>query len=1055
MAVVRGLIGASVGGLLSAVPVIARAQTGTLTGRVIDSTSQAPITGVAVRIDGSPLGTLTRDDGTFTIAGVPTGARTLRISRIGFAAQTRPLTVAEGPNPALTIVMRQLVAQLSEVVAVGYGTQRREAVTGAVATVNTGEARVGVQPNVNQLIAGRAPGVQVTSNSGDPGSGAQIRVRGGTSISTSDEPLYVIDGVPILNSQAQNSGPGAGGDVNAANQSALPRSPLNTINPDDIADITILKDAASTAIYGSRAANGVVLITTKKGVAGSSTLDYDGQYGLATQARSYDLLSGNEYRSYVASQYTIYKADSAAGRSVLRGLPGSAVAALGAASTNWQDALARTANIQNQNVAFSGGSPSTQYRASVNYFDQPGVIRGNALNRVQGRLNGATRLLNDRLNVNLNLTASQNRDRYLFAENVGGFAGGVFTNAVTFNPTYPVQAPGTTTGGTATPFFEIGAGAQNTRNPVALVNQINDRGITNRVLGNLQSAYTLLPSLTASANVGVDRLTGERAYFLPLASPVGAQFGGLAGQSTRSTSTAYINTLLTYDRSFSTGFLGSQSLNVVGGYEYQRSKIPQFGATRQGFTTDINGFNNLSAGSTEFRPPYSNLAERVTVSYFTRVNYGLKDRYFVTGVLRRDGASVFGANNKYAVFPGASVAWRASQESFLRNLQQLSELKFRLSYGSQGNQAIEPYQSIPLLGADPGSRYQFGNTLVTGILPSQNANPNLRWQTTVQVDAGLDYGLFGNRITGTFDYYTKTTRDLLLAIPVPQPAVVSTQLQNIGRVRNAGIEGSIDGQIINQPGRTVTLGLVFSADRNRVVSLGPDVQRIFSGTLSGRGQSGGNSQIIRVGLPLGTFYGPVSAGKVDSIGNELFNNYDANGNVTGTVTAGQLTANANNYRVLGNANPRFTTGFRGTANIRRFDASFLVRAQTGFKILNATKLVYATKSQASQNQNFFRSALSDGIDITQSNLYSSRFVENGSFVRLQNVTLGYNVNLNTFVRRVSSARVYVSGDNLLLGTRYSGLDPEVFTDAGLAARGIDYLTYPRARVFTFGTRLGF
>ena len=1028
MAVVRGLFGATVvGGLVWAVPALA--QTGTITGRVVDSTTQQPLNAATIRIDGTQRGAQTREDGSFVLAAVPTGRQTLRVSRIGYAAQLSPITVNAGANTIPPIRLRQLAATLAPVVSVGYGVQRREAVTSSVATINTSEARVGVQPNVNNLIQGRAAGVQVTTNSGDPGAGAQIRIRGGTSISTSDEPLYVIDGIPILNNQTQVGGVGSDG-----NSASLARSPLNTINPEDIADISILKDASATAIYGSRAANGVILITTKRGIAGASSIEYDGQYGVATQAKKYDLLSGDQYRSFVASQVTAGK------------LPASASTALGTANTDWQDAITRTANIQNHNIAFSGGSQSTQYRASVNYFDQPSIVQGSALTRLSGRLNGSTRLLADKLNVNLNLNASQEGDRYLVAENTGGFLGGVFLNTVTYNPTNPVKT-------SAGSFYEVGPGAQNNRNPAALANQLNDRGTTNRVIGNLQTSYAFLTGLTGQVNVGVDRSNGSRGTYYPNSSPLGALTTGLGRQATLNLLTSTINTLLTYDTQFENGLLhlGQQSFNIVAGYEYQKSNIAQYGVTTENFVSDVNGFNNLGAGATVL-PPFSSDSNRVTVSYFTRANYGIKDRYFFTALVRRDGASVFGANNKYATFPGGSASWYVSHEPFFRNNGVFSDLKIRASYGATGNQAINPYQTLALLGTDAGSRYVFGGTTFTGVLPFQNANPNLKWQTTIQTDGGLDFGLLGGRLTGTVDYYSKVTRDLLLAVPVPQPAVVTTQLQNIGKVKNAGFDGSLDAQIINSPGKSLSLGFVFTADRNRVVSLGPSVKQIFTGTGSGRGQSSVNTELITVGQPLGTFYGPVSAG-VNSSGAELFNHYDASGKVLGTVTGDQLTGADN--QIIGNANPSFTGGFRGSGNLGRLYVNFLVRGQTGNQIFNNTALVYSTKANASQNQNFLASALNDGIDISQSNRYSSRWIEDGKFIRLQNVTVGYDLNVKNVLRRVSSARIQLSGDNLLLGTHYSGLDPEVFTSAGIAARGIDYLSYPRSRTFTLQTRLGF
>jgi iron complex outermembrane receptor protein len=697
-------------------------------------------------------------------------------------------------------------------------------------------------------------------------------------------------------------------------------------------------------------------------------------------------------------------------------------------------------------VSFSGGSQSTQYRASVNYFDQPGTIINSGFARYQGRLNGTSRLLSDRLTMNLNLTASQTNDRFGLAENTGGFEGGVFTNVLQFNPTQPVTVRDTATG--KTNFYELGAGAQGVRNPVAILNQVNDRGITNRVLGNLQGSYAIFSSLTGSVNVGVDNSAGTRSTYIPTNSPLAFNTKGFAQQATRNLASSTVQTLLTFDRPFESEFLGlgKQSINLVGGYEYQHYRVQNFGGATQGFTSDVNGANNLQGGIA-VNPPFSDLSYRNLVSTFARANYGLKDRYFLTGVVRRDGSSVFGANNKYAVFPAVSASWRISQEGFLRESRLVSDLKLRAGYGAQGNQAIAPYQTLATLASNPAFRYPFGGNITTGILPNVNPNPDLRWETTKQVDVGLDFGLLDNRLTGTLEYYSKLTSDLLYNVPVPPPAVASTQYQNLGKLKAAGTEATLDYQVLNQPGRTLSVGFVGSADRTRVVNLG-NQNNIGTGGLSGRGAPGTNSERIIVGQPLPVFYAPEFIGIKDGV--QQFNKYDADGKLVGTTDA----PTGNDYRIAGSPIPKFTGGFRSNMTFHGIDGSFLVRAQTGFKVVNNTAFVYGTKGSAQQNQNFLRSALTDGLDISQPSIYSTRWIEDGSFVRLQNVTVGYTMNLRSIAQRISSARVYVSGDNLLLGTKYTGPDPEVFVDAGLASRGLDYLTYPRARTFTFGLSLG-
>lgn len=1040
MAVLRGLGVAAVGGILlwtaPASAQVAPTALGTITGRVVDSASQAPLPSVTVRIEGTTLGALTRADGEFVLAGVPAGTQRLRAARIGFKPQIQPVTVTAGGTANIVFVLGATAASLEDVVVVGYGTQRREAVTGAVSTVKADQANVGVVPNVNNLVQGRAAGVTVTVNSGEPGAGAQIRVRGGTSISASNEPLYVVDGVPIANAQTEGGAVTASG-ASTGTAPALPRSPLNLINPSDIATVTILKDAAATAIYGSRGANGVVLIETKKGVAGTSAVDYDGYAATSSAANSLDVLSASQYRSFVQQQVAAGVLDT------------SRLSSLGTANTNWEDAITRNALTQNHNLSFSGGSVATQYRASLNYMDQQGVVISNGFTRYQGRLNGATRAFGDKVNLGLNLTASQVRNRYLPYENTGGFDGGVFLNEVTFNPTRPITVVDSATG--LTRFFEI-PGQTTIRNPVGLAEQINDHANTTRVLGNVTGSYQIFSPLTASVNVGVDRSSGLRQIYFPNSNPAGAATNGRAKQTERNVSTATVQTLLTYSQAF-----GSQTADVTGGYEYSDTQINEFGAEAQNFVTDAFTFNNLGAGAGSIKP-YSLNEPRRLASLFARANYGLNNKYFLTGVIRRDGSSVFGENNKYAVFPAVSAAWRVIGESFAEGLP-FSDLKLRAGYGLQGNQAISPFQSLILLGTDNGAQYQFGNTIYTGVTPSQNANPNLKWETTAQTNVAADYGFLNNRLTGTVEYYVKNTRDLLLSVDVPQPAPVSTQIQNIGRVRNKGVEASLDATFLNETDRSFSAGLVFSADRNRVVDLGGR-QFITTASVSGQGQSGQNSQRIIPGQPLGTFYGPQFAG-VNAQGQQLFNKYTVTRDSVGRVISRSLngtttTPGGDDNVILGNANPKYELGLRSNGNWHKFDASFLVRASGGAKVFNNTALVYATKGNVLQDKNFLQSALNDGIGIKEPAIYSSRYIEDASFVRLQNVTVGYSLDVpGGATGRPNTARIYLSGDNLLLSTPYSGYDPEVYVNAGLASRGIDYLTYPRARTFTAGIRLGF
>jgi iron complex outermembrane receptor protein len=1001
----------------------AQASTGTINGRVVDSTSQQPLSNVTVSVVGTQLGALSRNDGGFTLVSVPAGAQRLRVARIGFASKEVPVTVSAGGSATVTVSLASVATALTEVVVVGYGTQRREAVTGSVSTVRAEEANVGVIQNANQLLNARVAGVNVTANNGEPGGGAQIRVRGGTSITASNDPLYVIDGVPLQNDNAVANGLAIGSSA------ALSRSPLNSLNPNDIQSITVLKDASATAIYGSRGANGVVLIETKRGQAGSSQIEYETYFGAATPARTLDFLNGSQYRDFVNAQIS-----SGA-------LPATARNNLGTANTDWEDEVTRVGYTQNHNLSYSGGSQTTQYRAALNYFDQQGVVIANGLARYQGRINATTQAFQGKLQTGVNLTASRVNNKYLPFDNTAGFDGGVFTNVAVFNPTQPV----TTESGA---FYEVGTGAQSVRNPVALARQITDVAPENRVLGNLNASYALLPTLTARTTVGVDYSNSVRQTYFPLASPVGASTGGRARQAERSLQNVNFQGLLTYAPQFS----DNSDIEVLGGYEFSEFDNRGFEAEARGFRTDAFQFNNLGAGTqASSPPPTSYIEESRLVSFFGRANYGFRNKYFLTGVLRYDGSSRLAEGNKWSVFPAVSASWRLSEEAFLRD-GPFSNLALRAGWGRQGNQAVRPYGTQLLFRSNNDARYPFGNTLINGFAATQVANPDLKWETSEQINVGFDYGFANNRFTGVLDFYQKDTKDLLLDVPVAQPAVVSTRVENIGRVRNRGVELSLDASILEGAARTLTSGLVVGVNRNEVVELGLGREFLANiGTVSGQGQSGRFAQRLIPGQPIGTFWGPQFVG-FSSAGKQQF---ACSRSATDCVNGVTTSPSGDDERIIGDANPDFTLGFRSNLTWNKFDASWLWRGEFGADVFNNTALVYSTTANAAQGRNFLASALSQPDAFLEPAIYSSRWIQDGSFVRLQNLTLGYRMNVAG-----RDARLYVSGDNLLLFTPYDGYDPEVFVRAGdgvtgSASRGIDYLAYPRARTFTAGARVQF
>lgn len=1023
MAAVRRLALALAGMLLVAGPLQAQVATGIITGRVLDSASAQPLANAIVSVEGTDRRVLTSGDGSFALSLVPAGAQRVRARRIGYGTQERTVTVTAGATATVEFALTAQAAALSEVVVTGYGTQRREAISGSVSQINAEAANVGVIANATQMIQGRVAGVNMTANNGEPGSGIQIRIRGGTSISASNEPLYVVDGVPLQN---DDQSPGAPGIASINPQ--LARNPLNSINPEDIESITVLKDASATAIYGSRGANGVILIQTKRVAGGSGQMEYETYFGTSMKTKDLGLASGQQYRTFV--QQAVAAGD----------LPASAATNLGAANTDWENEISRAGVAMNHNLAFSGGSATTQYRASLNYFRQKGIILANGLDRYQGRLNANHDAFNGRMRLGLNMMAARVVNDYAPIENTGGFLGGLFTNMAIYNPTHPVRrADGS--------YFELNPDLLvGEKNPVAMADQWDDVSPENRLLGNITGNLSLRSDLTAQTTFGLDYTESSRQTFAPRNSPLGAAYGGYARQATRHLQNANFQQLMTYSPRFG----ADNEFEIVGGYEYTKFDNRGFDAQMQGFITDAFEVWNLGGGTKASSPvPTSYRVESQLVSFFSRANYGFKDRYFLTGVVRHDGSSRLAEGHRWQTFPAVSASWRISEEPFWASSPMgISSLAVRAGWGMQGNQAVAPYQTKLLLRSDPGAQYPIGNVLTTGLRAAQVGNPDLKWETAEQINVGFDYGLMNERFTGVVDFYQKTTRDLLLEVDVPQPAVVSTRLENIGSLRNRGVEVTFNTPLIDRGNRSLSLELVGSIERNKVISLG---ERTFinTGWVSGQGQSNQYSQRIMPGQPIGTFFAPRFI-TVNSNGEQVFACLASS---PGCVN-GQTTVPTDADRIVaGSANPDFSLGLSNNLTWGAFDASWLWRGEFGGKVFNNTALVYQTKSNAAQGRNFLAAALTDRDAIDEPAKYSTRWIEDRTFVRLQNLTVGYN--LPARLTRGRATRVFVSGDNLLLFTGYTGYDPEVFVATGLASRGIDYLTYPRARTFTLGARASF
>ena len=954
------------------------AQTSVVSGTVSSADDGSMLVGVNIVVKNTDTGTTTNENGAFVLEGVSAND-VLVLSYIGY--ETAEVAVSGRAIIEVTLVSTVIAGE--DVVVIGYGTQSRRDVTGAISSLKEGSFTKGTNTDLQSLLQARAPGVVITANNGDIGSEPRIRIRGGTSINASNNPIIVIDGVPVNNSSALpggfTTGAGAGADGTMDN-------PLGMLNPDDIASIDILKDAASSAIYGARGGNGVILITTKEGRPGELSLTYSASTSSSSITKKLDLMDAAGFKSY-ASSIGVDIED-------------------GGANTDWQDEILRSAVSTNHNISFSAGTQQTQYRASISYLDQQGILLNSERQRISTRLNVRHTMLDNKLKLGLKVSPSfSNRNNTPYNQRAGYF-GGVFTNVLKFNPTYPVKnADGS--------YYEYAT--TTIRNPVALLNEISDVGENLRVLTSATAEYELISGLNAKVTLGLDRESYNRNIYEPNSLPYAASIGGQASVQNTQRKNDHFNTTLNYSNS---------SMNVLAGYEFQEFTNSGFGATTKGFVTDAWLYNNMG-GATDFTTaPYSFKNQNRLVSFFGRVAYSMGGKLNVMATLRREGSSRFGDDNKWGVFPSASVGFRVTDD-----------IKLRASYGVAGNQEIGNYRSLVTLGS--GANAVIGGQLLSGVAANQLANPDLKWETTSDINFGVDFALMDNKITGSVDMYSKTTEDMLVEVNVPQPAVVTTKLDNVGSVENSGLEFFINSVNMSTKDMSWNTSFNFSTNKNNVVSLGKDVEYIVTGQVGGAGLSGVQAAIIKPGEAFGTFFGYELSG------------YDADGQEILSTDGGPL---GDGRRILGSPHPDYTFGMTNQINFGNIDFSFYIWSVQGNEILNNTRLEYQRPSNPFNNINLFSETADDvnnGLGSEAAVALTDKFIEDGSFIRLQNVTIGYTLKTGQF----KNLRFYLSADNLITLTDYSGFDPEVSTISGLA-EGIDYTNYPKAKTISFGINVG-
>lgn len=991
-------------------------------GVVRDDAGQT-LPGATVVQKGTSRNAVTDPDGLFSIPAGKEFPFTLQISLTGY--QQQEVEIYELSTAAIEVHLKTSNV-LDQVVVIGYGTQKKGDLTGSVSSISTGDLKGVPISSLDRALQGRAAGVQVTQSSGQPGSSVSIKIRGGNSINGANEPLYVIDGFPVYNNNSY-------ADAGVTNGPAI--NALSTLNPGDIESIDILKDASATAIYGSRGANGVVIITTKKGKAGKNVITYDGYYGVQKVLKRLPLLN--------AQQWALLKNDAMADSKKAPAFSQAEIDSLGrpGVGTDWQDEAFRQASIQNHSLSFSGGDDKTRFALSGNYFKQNGILHNTDFERYSFRIN-IDRDMSKRFKLGFNFSGSKSSAQ-VAPENV-------VPNLLQMPPTMPVHDPTSANGFTLRSIYDSPLA-----NPVAtLFLQVNETHIF-RGFGNAYGEYQIADGLKAKVSLGTDILLNKQNRYLPATLQEGSGLGGQGIIGNKNTIGWLNENTLSYNKTFNP----DHALDVVIGITQQASTTENTVARAATFVTDEFGYHNLGGGTT-FQNASSNYFKWTLLSYLGRVNYTFRNKYNLTLTARADGSSRLGEDNKWGFFPSAAFSWNLGREEFIRNIQEISNLKLRLSGGVTGNQEIAPYTS---LAQEAYYSYLFGRKLVAGYAPNGIANPNLGWEQTAQYDAGIDLGLFKNRITVTLDAYYKKTTDLLLDVPLPYTSGYPNAFQNYGSVTNKGVELSVNS--INSEGAFGwTTDLVFSTNRNKVTSLGPGVSSVISGV-----------SIAQVGYPLGSFL----VLKTDGIfqnGDDIaklpkFNANDkagsqryvdvsgADGKPDGTITQ------AYDRVIVGNAQPKFIFGLTNNFSYKNFDLNILLQGQSGNKVYNANQ---ANLELGTGYINASTTMLDRWTPANPSNVIhraienpavtvSDRFIENGSCLRLKNLSLGYSLPASVLSHcRISQLRFYVTAQNWITWTKYTGYDPEVSrNEQTTLTQGVDNGVYPASKTFLGGLTLTF
>lgn len=962
------------------------AQKGMIKGTVVDENGE-PVIGANVLVKGTTNGTITDMDGNYVINVENMKNVVLQVSYVGYNSIEEAV---KGRNN-VPIKLESSVVNLGEVVAIGYGTQTRKEITGSVANVSEENFNKGVTRDASDLLQGKVAGLTITSGSGDVTRNSQIQLRGTSTLQNDQGPMIVIDGVP-------------GGD-------------MSTVSPTDIESISVLKDASSAAIYGSRAAGGVILITTKRGSGSKTQVNYDGYVTASTVSNKPDMLNAQEWRDAnkeLGNDISLYDGYTA--------------------DTDWFDEMLRTGISQNHSLSLSGGTSKSNYRASYTYMDRKGIARDNWMKRHSFRFQFQQRALNDKLRIGLTGSTTLTDMQMPFADD--------YILAYNMLPVYPVYNEDGS-------YFEDANHNYDQGNPVQNQDQNYKKRSNIYFYGQGDIQYTIIEGLTAKVNLYKSRYSSDYSEWQDPRNSRGDDNNGLAIRQSRTWDRELMEWTANYNKAF--GSDEQHKIDAIIGYSWETNKYADQYSKATDFTVNSMGADNMQTGNLlKIGNVTSSRNEYKLISLFARAHYSYLEKYMITATVRRDGSSKFGANHKWGTFPSVSAAWGISQESFMEDIDWVNDLKLRAGYGVTGNQdGLQPYKSLELYEAS-GTYYSNGSQL-TAFKVSQNANPDLKWEQTAMLNIGLDFTLFDNRLNGTVEWYNKKTSDMLYTYKVPTPTYVYDKIAaNVGDMSNKGIEILLNLDVIRNKNFTWNTSINLAHNKNKITRLSNELystDRVYVGDPWIRGASGVTSHVVEEGYPVGQFF-MLKCNGIDENGKFIIE--DINGD-------GQITDDDRTY--CGDAQPDLTYGWNNTFSWKNWDASFFIRGTIGNKVLNNPVAAYGNNTyisgaNAMKNDNL--------LTMRENSRVCSYYIEDASFARLDNMSIGYTFNTKK-IDWLEKARVYVAAQNLFVITGYTGLDPEVEifrgeasdADAGLSP-GIEPRNYmPKARSFTFGVNLTF